>query len=226
MSDFDIGLVMPVLALAGFGLFDYKSTAATCDQEQFSPALIVPVRCGVIGFAFEPDQKLSVKLRLRISEMQLRRAARPVLPPLSDFDGDTVPNDADNCVLIPNPGQQDVNSDGFGNACSLPNAIGDPTVPDRDGDGVADGAPDNCLWIKNPMQEDSSSPKDGIGDACALSTDVDLGGPFADLVLGPLEVLTAAGGQSSVSADFETSLVNCDPGLTRCELGTVEITTP
>jgi len=216
------------LDVAGFGLFDYKATAATCDQQQFSPAIIVPVRCGVLGYAFEPDQPLAVSMRLRISEMQVRRAARPVLPPEGDFDGDDKRNDIDNCVLIDNPGQQDVNGDGFGNACSLPNVIGDPTIPDRDGDGVADGAPDNCLWIKNPMQEDSSSPKDGIGDACALSTQVDLGGPLLELVLElPEPLLSIEGAQTSISADFGPALVNCDlESMTPCVLGAVEITTP
>jgi hypothetical protein len=37
----------------------------------------------------------------------------------SDNDGDGVPNLADNCPLIANPGQQDSNGDGVGDACSI-----------------------------------------------------------------------------------------------------------
>jgi hypothetical protein len=212
--------------VAGLGLFDYKATTATCTQLQTTPATILPVTCGVVGFAFDPDVPLSVSLRLRISEMQVRRAALPALPPNADYDGDGVLNDTDNCVLIDNPGQQDVNNDGFGDACSLPNASGDPTIPDRDGDGVADGAPDNCLWIANTTQVETSEPKDGLGDACSLSADVDLGGPSVELELGPVDVVLREGSLLGVSAVFATS-DNCDPGsMTTCPLGSVELLTP
>ena len=34
-----------------------------------------------------------------------------------DTDGDTVPDPMNNCTLVPNPGQCDSDSDGFGNHC-------------------------------------------------------------------------------------------------------------
>lgn len=40
-----------------------------------------------------------------------------VEPFFLDTDGDTVPDDADNCTLVSNPAQRDTDADGFGNYC-------------------------------------------------------------------------------------------------------------
>jgi len=57
-----------------------------------------------------------------------------------DTDGDGVCDDEDNCVSVPNSGQEDGDQDGVGDVC------------------------DNCPDTANPGQEDSD--QDGIGDAC------------------------------------------------------------
>jgi hypothetical protein len=62
------------------------------------------------------------------------------------------PSGGDNCALVPNPGQQDVNNNGVGDACE-----------DSDGDGVLDGV-DNCPVVANANQADVDA--DGVGDAC------------------------------------------------------------
>jgi len=95
----------------------------------------------------------------------------------------------DNCPGTSNPGQEDVDSDGVGNACEgdvdgdgIPDSgdncsdaynpsqsdndadqSGDVCDPDDDNDGCTDVS-DNCPWVSNPGQEDADG--DGKGDAC------------------------------------------------------------
>ena len=79
----------------------------------------------------------------------------------ADADGDGIPNDQDNCWLVPNPAQVDSDEDTMGDACD----------DDDDDDGVEDSA-DNCVSVKNPDQ--ANCDKDMMGDACDPDDDNDL----------------------------------------------------
>jgi hypothetical protein len=91
----------------------------------------------------------------------------------NDFDGDTVPNLADNCPTIANSTQADGDANGIGDACQIQNG----SLPaDPDGDGVPTwnsitNAVDNCPDVPNPDQADNDA--DHVGNACVIAKALD-----------------------------------------------------
>ncbi len=75
----------------------------------------------------------------------------------ADDDGDGVPNGQDVCPGVEDPGQEDLDQDGEGDACDS----------DIDGDAVLN-ASDNCPQVANDEQVDADM--DGLGDACDPDT--------------------------------------------------------
>lgn len=211
-------------------ILDYV-TVSPCEHIQVVPlpsaTSALPLACdgAAFGFSLTSDVPVALTVRLGISAMTVRRAERPELPAGSDFDGDRVPNEGDNCVLIPNADQVDSSGNGVGDACSLSDANGSLTRPDRDGDGVTD-ALDNCLWIQNLDQLDAES--DGIGDACDRTAVVDLPTPLV-IERGPMELILAGAARTAVSLDFDDEVtLSCDAAFATCTLdpGAVVLVTP
>ncbi len=82
---------------------------------------------------------------------------------MSDFDGDTVPDDVDNCPLVANSDQANDDGDTLGNACDNCPMMDNENQADGDMDGVGDLC-DNCAMTPNTDQADGDM--DGVGDLC------------------------------------------------------------
>ncbi len=86
-----------------------------------------------------------------------------------DVDGDGIPDGRDNCDGVMNPGQENTDGDGAGNACDLtPNG-------DADGDGV-DNVVDRCEGFDDSADTDG----DGLPNNCDLTPNGDTDGDGID----------------------------------------------
>jgi hypothetical protein len=115
------------------GCADLRCCDAVCRDDSF---------CCVVGW-----DNVCVGLALNLPECAF---------PDQDLDG--VPDSEDNCPHEHNPGQEDCDGDGEGDACE---ATAD--ARDDDGDGVCNGI-DNCPTEANPDQKNKDG--DELGDVC------------------------------------------------------------
>jgi hypothetical protein len=184
-------------------------------------------RCnlGVVIDTSTVANPIPVMMELRVT-MQVRRAEPVILPVLGDYDADGVLNDSDNCALVPNPGQEDTDVDGIGDACSAQNPLTGGNLVDNDADGVPD-AFDNCLWVPNPAQTDrgitvgSATIPSGIGVACPEQiADVYYQGSRQIIAMvGPVDLAQPRGQVTLMTVDFEDEAsLDCNWAAGTCDL--------
>ncbi len=115
--------------------------------------------------------------------------------PEPDEDGDGFSDFDDNCPEDANPGQQDDDGDGEGDAC-------DAVDDDLDNDHIPDYS-DNCPTVPNPGQDDDDF--DDVGDACQAGAG---GGGGGAAVLTP-PVTPPASGAKKCKKGFKLKKGKC-----------------
>jgi hypothetical protein len=126
----------------------------------------------VVWLGFHPDPAaLTGQWQLLVVQALAWAANMP-----SPEDGDGIPADQDNCPMNSNPGQEDLDNDGAGDACdddidgdgvdnqTERDLATDPYNKDSDGDGLDDG--DEIERGTNPNSRDSD--RDGLDDGAEV----------------------------------------------------------
>ena len=229
------GLVPRSVDPSGFQVIVWSIDSATADIQGFGCYdFLHGSPCGGTGLVLADNVSTTATVHLTFSRIEVRRFVEPDLPPEDDHDGDGLINRSDNCPLISNPGQQDANGDGVGDACSVEDTTTHiPTYPDADGDGALD-AFDNCPLVANPpsqpgaAQADSYRGADLIGDACERFTDVDLPDGSVELALpaDPQRPITFTLKDRVITflvVDFRDAIL-CDVSFTSCSIRPSRVT--
>jgi len=219
---------MSASSITGYsGTYSFLYSGPCAYQLNAIASVPFPVACRTSGLSLASGPELvTATLQITISRLELRAAARPNLSSSADPDGDGVPNSSDNCPIVFNPDQANVNPNQetlpAGDACSDLDTAGSPTIGDQDLDGVPDRS-DNCIWYANPRDPGQSLPPDGdrngIGDACERVA------PVA-FVNGPITVqcdnvsFTAVPSKAAMfRMDFgRDGVLTCDAGFTGCTI--------
>jgi hypothetical protein len=166
------------------------------------------------------EERDPVATRLELSlTMKANRAEPAGLMTGGDLDMDGVIDDNDICPLIPDPGQEDADMNGLGDACEGISLLTGMAEMDSDADGITDDL-DNCVAVANPLQADSA-PLDGIGDLCTEeSADVLLNGSTSiDLTVNPGPLTLAELQTLFVVVDFvDQDALQCDFNAGTCDL--------
>jgi len=186
------------------------------------------VACRTSGLTLRPGTELrTADLRITVSRLELRAAARPDLSSSADPDGDGVPNSSDNCPIVYNPDQKknrdlDQETCVVGCACSNLDTDEKPTIADQDQDGISD-ASDDCLWYPNPLAPGETTPPDsngdGIGDACERIAPVVLLNGKLTIECDNVAFKAEPSKVAFFLMDFgRPGVLTCDAGFTGCTI--------
>ena len=74
----------------------------------------------------------------------------------TDLDSDTITDNEDKCISVPNLGGTNLDDDSLGDVCD----------PDNDGDGLIDGNPTGAIPFPDPGINDADFDNDGLIDGC------------------------------------------------------------
>ena len=183
--------------------------------------------CRTSGLTLAPTaDPQTAALRITLSRIELRAAARPDLSGPADPDGDGIPNASDNCPIVANASQDNVNAAQevlkVGDDCSDFDKSGKRTIPDQDLDGVADVS-DDCLWYANPLvpgeTTQTDSNRDGIGDACERIAPVVLPNGRLTIECDNVSFKAEPSKIAFFHLDFgRPGVLTCDAGFTGCAI--------
>ena len=210
--------------IEGFGEHSFLGRTPCYATTNILASTTVANQCGGSTLSLSSREAWTATIRLAFSEMELRRAWRPSLPTGGDHDGDGIPNETDNCPVVPNADQELVSDTSHGVACGvLDPTSGTPSDPDTDADGLADGV-DDCVWVADFDQADANG--DGIGDACSRTTRLLLDSQPLRFELPAVSFSLETAGLITLAVDFDDTktLIDCDPGMNVCRLDTSKIT--
>ncbi len=145
----------PVVANADQADLDGDAFGDLCDTDADGDGAAAAADCNDLDATVQALRPFYVDADLDgVGESEIVQACALVAGSgLADLTGD-------NCPIVSNPDQSDLDRDGLGDLCDA----------DDDGDGVAD-ATDNCPSVSNPDQSDFDG--DGLGDACDEDLDAD-----------------------------------------------------
>ena len=168
--------------VAGQGPLNFLGVIPPCVVGQRITSL--GSNCRIDGLVLDPGTTSTAKVRVVLGQLEVIRATRPVLTPGGDFDGDTIPDDDDNCIYVANEDQANENA-----AAEGENPVGDACTStggstDTDADTIPDVF-DNCVFIENTDQADAPRGDgffDGVGTACEEKVEVTI--PLAGIELG------------------------------------------
>ena len=90
--------------------------------------------------------------------------------PGTDTDGDGVPDGEDNCILVPNPGQEDADGDSIGDSCDQSDSDGDGYVDATEAAFIGTHAETPCGpdWPSNLLNAGTSKDKLDIQDVISF----------------------------------------------------------